>query len=61
MEIITMLAVGVALFGVQMTIFVFTMQRMDKLSDRMASLEVGLTGRRQIWKLRRKRAYRLLG
>ena len=40
-ELIAILAVGIALFGVQMTTFIYLIQRMDKIEARMTALEVG--------------------
>ena len=39
-EFIAILAVGIALFGVQITTFIYLLQRMDRLDARMSSLEV---------------------
>ena len=41
-ELVAIIAMGFLIIGVQMTIFIYTMQRMDKLHDRMSSLEVEL-------------------
>lgn len=43
-ELVAIIAMGFLVIGVQMTIFIYTMQRIDKLSDRIASLEVELKG-----------------
>ena len=34
-EIITMIAMGIAIIGIQMTTFIYLLNRMDKMSDRM--------------------------
>jgi hypothetical protein len=39
-ELVAIIAMGFLIIGVQMTIFIYTMQRIDKLSDRIASMEV---------------------
>lgn len=43
-ELVAIIAMGFLIISVQMTIFIYTMQRIDKLSDRIASLEVELKG-----------------
>ncbi|CAI8019813.1 hypothetical protein GBAR_LOCUS11871 [Geodia barretti] len=44
-ELIAILAMGFAVIGIQMTTFIYLMQRMDRIEARMTSLEVGLSGR----------------
>ena len=43
-ELVAIIAMGFLIISVQMTIFIYTMQRIDKLSGRIASLEVELKG-----------------
>ena len=38
-EIITMIAIGIAIIGTQMTTFIYMLHRMDKMSDRMDGMQ----------------------
>ena len=38
-EIITMIAIGIAIIGVQMTTFIYLLNRMDRMSERMDSMQ----------------------
>lgn len=38
-EIITMIAIGIAIIGVQMTTFIYLMNRMDRMSERMDGMQ----------------------
>lgn len=38
-EIITMIAIGIAVIGIQMTTFIYLLNRMDKMSERMDSMQ----------------------
>ena len=39
-EIIAILAVGIALFSTQITTFIYLMQRIDKMNDRISAVEI---------------------
>ena len=54
-EIITMIAIGIAIIGIQMTTFLYTLRRMDgmqqeisEVKERMARLEGILIGRLEV-------------
>ncbi len=54
-EIITMIAIGIAIIGIQMTTFLYTLRRMDSMQgeisevkERMARLEGILIGRLEV-------------
>ena len=38
-EIITMIAIGIAIIGVQMTTFIYLLNRMDRMSERMDAMQ----------------------
>ncbi len=38
-EIITMIAIGIAIIGVQMTTFIYLLNRMDRMSERMGAMQ----------------------
>ncbi len=38
-EIITMIAIGIAVIGIQMTTFIYLLNRMDKMSERMDGMQ----------------------
>ena len=38
-EVITMIAIGIAVIGIQMTTFIYLLNRMDKMSERMDGLQ----------------------
>ena len=44
-EMIAIIAVGIAIMGVQMTTLIYTLRRMDGIQSEMAQMRTGLTER----------------